>query len=372
MKYILPGRSMLRRISVLIIFIAFVQLAFVNTLDSQGQGWTFTFQLAYSGACGGSLPSIPPVTVPMGIPTLSECNALRQAILNISVTDGKCTVYYTCTPCTGSDIKSNLTSSSAPGSASVNGLTQGTAFFSPHESAELQKWVEDYLQRMNVMAKPGTMPSTVNLKDVPLTKDNDFNKYYIDQTVRFEKPEQGGVVDFRSKSIIPEGKVVPLLRGQEEEKNKKSGINPVPELKNPPNKTSFIEDVKTVAEEMKDTKLVTWATVFPVVDPIAEKYLNPFEYMAVKYKVVEAAAFLTEGGEYAAHNAFKIVGGKVVGAAGAIIDVAESLTQIYSAYKVADGEISLINSDIDRTLQLVNKNGKLQKQQVAQAKNKVK
>jgi hypothetical protein len=255
MKDILPSRSILRRISVPILLIAFIQLAFVTTLNAQG--WTFTIQLSVSGPCGGYTPYIPPYTVPMGIPTLSECNSMRQDVLNISASVpmydehgnyiGECRAFFICSECMGSDIGGS-TSSFAAGNVSVNGLTQGTAFFAPHESSELERWLEDYLQRMNLLAKNGTAPTTMSLKDIPLTKDNEFNKYYIDQTLRFEKPEQGGVVDLSGTKSIFDTKAsskgaepkagseatkpatVPLFRDQAEENIKeqfRKGFSPV-------------------------------------------------------------------------------------------------------------------------------------------------
>jgi len=209
MKYIMPERSILR-INIIILFLILTNMCLTPELNAQG--WGFTFQLSQSGPCGSSIPYIQPFTIPSGIPTQGQCNSLRQTILGISASQpvydnhgnylGECKVFYTCTECTGSDII-NPTNSSAPGSVSVNGLTQGNAFFTPHESEALQKWLEDYLQRTNLMAMPGTTPMTIDLKkDVPLTGDNDFNKYYIDQMLRFEKPEQGGVVDLSGKKGI--------------------------------------------------------------------------------------------------------------------------------------------------------------------------
>jgi hypothetical protein len=182
---------------------SFVFVFLVLPFSAKSQGWGFTFQLSQSGPCYGTIPTIPTFTVPSVIPNQGQCDALRQTILDIKVSApqyddhgnyiGDCNVFYTCTPCTGSDI---VTTSSLynPGSVSIDGLTQGTAFFSPHESEALQNWLNDYTQKMTAMGWQVNGGKPITFQDIPLTDDNDFNKYYIDQVVRYEKPEQGGVV----------------------------------------------------------------------------------------------------------------------------------------------------------------------------------
>jgi hypothetical protein len=45
-------------------------------------------------------------------------------------------------------------------------------------------------------------PAEAVFRDVPTTGDPDFDRYYADQTVRFEKPEQGGEVDLTGKKGV--------------------------------------------------------------------------------------------------------------------------------------------------------------------------
>lgn len=167
------------------------------------QGWIFTFTVTSSGPCGSSLPYIPPFTVPY-MPTQSFCESLRQQILAIRVSSpvydshgqyiGDCSVFYTCSACTGSDMSIPGDNSTEPGSVSIDGLAQGSAFFAPHQSKAVENWIDDYIQKMKSMGMNVYSNLPVN-PDIPSTGQADFDKYYADQSIRFEKPEQGGVVD---------------------------------------------------------------------------------------------------------------------------------------------------------------------------------
>jgi hypothetical protein len=83
---------------------------------------------------------------------------------------------------------------SQPGSVSIDGLAQGSAFFTPHQSKAIENWIDDYIQKMKSMGMDVYSNPPVN-RDIPSTGQDDFDKYYADQSIRFEKPEQGGVVD---------------------------------------------------------------------------------------------------------------------------------------------------------------------------------
>jgi len=84
--------------------------------------------------------------------------------------------------------------STEPGSVSIDGLAQGSAFFAPHQSKAVENWIDDYIQKMKSMGMNVYSNLPVN-PDIPSTGQADFDKYYADQSIRFEKPEQGGVVD---------------------------------------------------------------------------------------------------------------------------------------------------------------------------------
>lgn len=193
-----------------LILTAIALTSFMNS--TYAQGWTFTFTVSSSGPCGTSLPYIPTFTIPY-MPTQTFCESLRQQILAIRVEQpmyndrnqyiGLCAVFYTVTPCSGSDI-AMPTDNTGPGSVSIDGLVQGNAFFSPHASKAIENWIDDYNQKMNSMGLMTGNTKVPDFPDIPVTGDVDFDKFYSEQTIRFEKPEQGGVVDLTGKTGVVE------------------------------------------------------------------------------------------------------------------------------------------------------------------------
>ena len=204
-------------------FVMIILLMIMMATGAYGQGWTFSIQLKSPGCEGvGSYVTQANALLSsintMGIPTKSECDAIRQQILAIKVSGpngngGTCSVYYSCGECVGSDI-SGTSGAGVVGTVSINGLAQGLAFFSTHPSSDYENWYNDLLVKFQSMG--------VDLKgyisgDGLATSDANFNQGYADQIAEFEKkanddityqkPEQGGVVDLTGKSAF-EGKVV--------------------------------------------------------------------------------------------------------------------------------------------------------------------
>jgi len=183
---------------------------------THAQGWSFTMSLSQSGPCGATLPYILPVTIPY-MPTQSYCESIRQTILAIRSSMpvynnqhqyiGECAVFYTCSACTGSDMVMPASSVIDPGEVSINGLTEGMAFFSPHESEAIERWMNDYKQKMASLGVPVDNWQPSANPDIPSTGDADFDGYYANQVVRYEKPEQGGIVDLSGKKgiVVPDG-----------------------------------------------------------------------------------------------------------------------------------------------------------------------
>jgi hypothetical protein len=139
------------------ILIFLISLLIGNTYKGFAQGWTFTFQLAHSGPCGGvALPVLP--TFPnFGLPNKAQCESVRQTIVNISASEpvyddqghfiGNCKVYFNVSPCTGSDIP--LGDQSNSGTISPNGQAEGQPFFTPHSSEAFEDWAKDYKSLLN-------------------------------------------------------------------------------------------------------------------------------------------------------------------------------------------------------------------------------
>lgn len=183
----------------------------VSTAEAEAQGWSFTMTINYSGPCGSYRPQLPIFTIPF-MPNQGTCESIRAQLMAItgSVPSydnygnyiGDCTASVVCTACTGSDAAS--ASISDPGNVSINGLVQGNAFFSPHQSMSVENWIEETQQKLRSMGYEVDAEKTVRAQDIPLTGNDDFDKYYTGQMVRFEKPEQGGTVYLKegTKGII--------------------------------------------------------------------------------------------------------------------------------------------------------------------------
>lgn len=174
-------------------------LLLLFTSPSFAQGWTFTFQLYVQGNCGGVQP--PPITVPnLNIPTQGECEALRQQVLAIQYSGGNCSVGYTCTPCTGADILKE-DKFTPPVDFSLAGSYEGKPLFSIHPSAGLEDWGKDYKQKQEVLGYASYLGTVMSYPAIPLTEDKQFNEFYGKETLQFEPPEQGGVVDLTESSV---------------------------------------------------------------------------------------------------------------------------------------------------------------------------
>lgn len=147
---------------------------------SMAQGWSFTFQLAYSGNCtvAVSLPTLPNVV----LPTKGQCESLRQQILSISESGGGCTVYYTATPCTGSDMAT--TGQTEPGEVTVNGDVQGKPQFSPHQSQAYEDWARDYIQELKSYGINSLLGKSIT-PQYPTTGDKKLDAYYRDKSENF-------------------------------------------------------------------------------------------------------------------------------------------------------------------------------------------
>lgn len=255
---------MQKRISILLLILCAFFSGIGRTVYAQG--WSFTVTVKYSGPCGANAPQLPLFTIPF-MSTRNECETIRSQIAVISssvpIYDsngnylGECTAYASCTSCTGSDMTSGT--SSDPGSVSINGLAQGSPFFSPHESESVESWIGDIVQRLKSMGY-AVDEKNITSRDLPLTGDENFDKYYTEQSIRFEKPEKGGTVylDEGQNSVDPnalknpgktdsgKGKsaadapgTVQMPSSNEEwyhlEPLENGGIPPVPESNNDPN-----------------------------------------------------------------------------------------------------------------------------------------
>ena len=186
------------------LFVLSAVLLFGSGKTAKAQGWTFTETVSHSGPG----PCIPyPQLPPLVYATKDACDYNRSAELSNTgddwslYGDGSCILIITCTPCVGSDIGgsgSSVTGGSSilgdPGDVNITGLLTGNALFSPHDIKDIENWVADYLQRMKSMGLTANEMNLITSGDVPLTGNAEFDKFYAEQLLRFQKPEQGGTV----------------------------------------------------------------------------------------------------------------------------------------------------------------------------------
>jgi hypothetical protein len=180
---------MKRNLRIILLFIVIVGFH----LNSPAQGWTVTFQLAQSGPCGSVAPiDLLPAMVNFGFPNKGQCESLRQYVLSVSQSSpvyngskyiGDCKVFYTCAPCTGSDI---VTASQLnPGELAFDGQFQGKPFFTTHESSAFEDWSKDYRQQLESLGIKLNPDNTVSASQFSLTGDKDFDAFYKKQTDNF-------------------------------------------------------------------------------------------------------------------------------------------------------------------------------------------
>ncbi|HNX65688.1 MAG TPA: hypothetical protein PKH02_02335 [Bacteroidales bacterium] len=172
------------------------------------QGWSFTFTTEVSGPCGTYKPQLPVFTIPF-MPDKSTCESIRQTVVNISASQpmydshgnyiGDCKAYISASPCNGSDAAS---ASGTPGSVSIDGLVAGSPFFSPHDTRSLENWINNYMLKLKAMGVAFNEDNFITAQDIPLTGVESFDKKYADEVLRFEYPEQGGVVDLSGKQGV--------------------------------------------------------------------------------------------------------------------------------------------------------------------------
>jgi len=164
------------------------------------QGWTYTLTVQHSGPG----PCIPfPQLPPFAYYTKEACEYNRQMELSnngedySAYGDGSCILIITATPCVGSDIGQGAGGSSLagnPGNVNITGLLTGNATFSPHDTRAIENWINEFMQRNRAYGIPAEGMTPITSSDVPLTGNADFDRFYTEQMIRFEKPEQGGTV----------------------------------------------------------------------------------------------------------------------------------------------------------------------------------
>jgi len=215
-----------------------ISLLIGNTYKGYTQGWTFTFQLAQSGPCGGSSLPVLPTFPNFGFPTQNQCEALRQIVVNTKqsfpVTGdhgqiiGYCTIYYSCTPCTGSDIVTP--GQTNPGDVSLNGQAEGNPFFTPHSSEAFEDWARDYKTLLESYGITSILGNNILSNPFLLSGDKNLDTLYTHDSENFNPPAtvDSGVYiggsrvansmdDLLNKKVVIPGESTPADRTAQEE-----------------------------------------------------------------------------------------------------------------------------------------------------------
>jgi hypothetical protein len=197
-------------ITLIFIFIAFI--CFSNKTNAQG--WSFTFQLYVAGNCGGYQP--PAMNLPhLGLPTKSDCESLRAQVLAIKYSGNGCTVGYTCTPCTGSDIVTPGQGTTTgvgsafgvgnPGDVSFDGQFTGKPLFTTHQSSAFEDWAREYRQQLASYGITSILGNTLKspvIPNIPLTGNLGIDTTYAKLSADFSPAIDPGVVDLRGKQGV--------------------------------------------------------------------------------------------------------------------------------------------------------------------------
>src|ERR1035437_5219635 len=203
-----------------------VFLFLLITLASQAQ-WTYKATAHQSGSC------IPiPLLSGINFYTKSACEIARQEDINLGYQEWSdfagntpCNTTVTCTPCMGSYIGTTGASSTnglpTPESVLIDGLLQGKAFYSRHQSREVEDWIEDYWQRMKSMGLPYDINNKLTPDDVPLTGDMKFDNLYANLMYQYSNRDPRNVEELMNKNGI---------------------VDPI-DLKNPPANAAKNQDV---------------------------------------------------------------------------------------------------------------------------------
>ncbi|MBR4350579.1 MAG: hypothetical protein IKP99_07630 [Bacteroidales bacterium] len=161
--------------------------------------WTFTMSLQTSGNCEGSEyaknifnSQASSIWSGGGLPTKAQCEQVRSQILAIRSNTGDCTMYFTCSECTGSDMNmggssSNLATRTEDAAAQLNqmGLEYGQAYHSPSAVEDVSAWLNEY--QLKLENGNGEMQSfTINTGDVDYEKAYAQEVESIGATVREE------------------------------------------------------------------------------------------------------------------------------------------------------------------------------------------
>jgi hypothetical protein len=194
-------------------FLSFLLMSL--TFVTNAQGWSFQFNLAYAGNCG-TTPNIVLPTMPNNLfQTQAQCEAIRQQFLAIKESGGGCTVYYACTPCTGSDII--IPGQTNPGEISSSGQFEGKPLFTPHQSKAFEDWAKDYKQQLESYGIKSILGMSITPNNsIPSSGNAKVDKIYKDDVDNFN-PKSQPINDPNVVDLSKSSGVVSLLSTSEDQ-----------------------------------------------------------------------------------------------------------------------------------------------------------
>lgn len=115
-----------------------------------------------------------------GFPTKGECENARSIVISSSVTDGKCKVQFTASPCVGSG--------GAVGNVDVLGVSKGGSFNSTNPVNEINDWSNDDMERMLAL----NPEYNINSPSIMETGDINYDRARLYERNNFGTPSYSG------------------------------------------------------------------------------------------------------------------------------------------------------------------------------------
>lgn len=266
------------------LFFSFL-IIFGFSYKTRAQGWGFTINLTQTGPCGSGLPSLPTFIIPSVFPSRGQCEALRQTILAVKETFpvydgskyiGDCSLFYTCTPCSGSDLVSP--GQVNPGEVAFDGQFSGRPLFTPHESSAFDDWAKDYKQQLEAFGIKSIIDNTLTSMKIPSTGDKDFDAFYSNQTNNFNpttSPVKPPALDASVVDLSESKGVVGLLTTPEEQAKrdkwyKDQGFNDLSPISN----NTGVDEGMAAQMSLEEKGLRFTLENLPVVGTVAGGLLN--------------------------------------------------------------------------------------------------
>lgn len=161
---------------VLVPLLSVAQYSFTATFHASGSGCGSAEALEWANSLLRGYP--------FSAPTKSECERVRSQVLSIKASIPGCSVYYTCTPCVGTDIGGNALNATSSNPMLNSGV-------------EVRNSIDDY----NYMRDVLTMQSTVDL--IVVNSNADYSQTANSIILKAIEEQHESDVSLQLKQMIP-------------------------------------------------------------------------------------------------------------------------------------------------------------------------